>query len=53
MLCDGKVLLRGGKLLTIDKQVVIREVQNRVARLSQRVPGVKLAFYPTTKKKEE
>jgi 5-methylthioadenosine/S-adenosylhomocysteine deaminase len=53
VLCDGKVLLRGKKLLTIDKELVIHEVQTRVSRLSQRVPGVKLAFYPTTKKKEE
>jgi 5-methylthioadenosine/S-adenosylhomocysteine deaminase len=47
VLCDGKVLMRGRKLLTIDKEEVKREVQSRIGRLSQRVPNNRIAFYPT------
>jgi 5-methylthioadenosine/S-adenosylhomocysteine deaminase len=47
VLCDGKVLMRGRKLLTIDKEEVKREVQSRLGRLSQRVPNNRIAFYPT------
>jgi 5-methylthioadenosine/S-adenosylhomocysteine deaminase len=47
VLCDGKVLMRGRKLLTIDKDEVKREVQSRLGRLSQRVPNNRIAFYPT------
>ena len=47
VLCDGKVLMRGRKLLTIDKEAVRREVQARLSRLSQRVPNARIAFYPT------
>jgi 5-methylthioadenosine/S-adenosylhomocysteine deaminase len=47
VLCDGKVLLRNKKLLTIDKEAVRKEVQGRLNRLSQRVPGARIAFYPT------
>jgi 5-methylthioadenosine/S-adenosylhomocysteine deaminase len=47
VLCDGKVLLRNKKLLTIDKEAVRNEVQGRLNRLSQRVPGARIAFYPT------
>lgn len=47
VLCDGKVLMRGRKLLTIDKEAVRQEVQGRLSRLSRRVPGARVAYYPT------
>ena len=47
VLCDGKVLMRGRKLLTIDKEAVQKEVQGRLNRLSRRVPGTRVAYYPT------
>jgi 5-methylthioadenosine/S-adenosylhomocysteine deaminase len=47
VLCDGKLLMRGRKLLTIDKEEVKKEVQSRLGRLSQRVPTNRIAFYPT------
>lgn len=47
VLCDGKLLMRGRKLLTIDKEEVKKEVQSRLGRLSQRVPNNRIAFYPT------
>jgi 5-methylthioadenosine/S-adenosylhomocysteine deaminase len=47
VLCDGKVLMRGRKLLTIDKERVCKEVQSRVGRLSKRLPDSAIAFYPT------
>ena len=46
VVCDGKVLLQGGRLLTIDKDQIKRQIQERLARLSQRVPGRRIAFYP-------
>jgi 5-methylthioadenosine/S-adenosylhomocysteine deaminase len=52
VLCNGKVLLRNKKLTTINKVEVQKEVQSRVNRLSQRVPGKSIAYYPTSKKKE-
>ena len=47
VLCDGKVLMRNKKLLTIDKEAVQKEVQRRFSRLSQRVSGARVAYYPT------
>ena len=47
VMCDGKVLMQGRKLLTIDKEAVRKEVQARLGRLSQRVPNARIAFYPT------
>lgn len=46
VLCNGKVLMRGHELLTIDREKVKKEVQSRMHRLSQRVPGNRIAFYP-------
>ena len=46
VICDGKVLLLDGQLLTINKDEVKREVQARLDRLSQRVPGKRIATYP-------
>ncbi len=47
VICNGQVLLQGGELQTLDKAQIKQEVQKRVARLSQRVPGKKVAVYPT------
>ncbi len=47
VICDGKLLMRGRKLLTLDKAAIIREVRGRVHRLTQRVPGHRLQTYPT------
>ncbi|MCL4562232.1 MAG: amidohydrolase [Chloroflexi bacterium] len=46
VICNGQVLLENGQLLTIDKAQVKREVSRRLARLSQRVPGNRIAIYP-------
>lgn len=46
VICDGKVLLQDGQLLTIDKTQVMREVAARLGRLSQHVPGKRIATYP-------
>lgn len=46
VICDGQVLLEHGHLLTIDKQEVKRQVQSRLERLSQRMPGRRIATYP-------
>jgi 5-methylthioadenosine/S-adenosylhomocysteine deaminase len=48
VLCHGKVLLQNKKLLTIDKVEIQNEVQNRLSRLSQRLPGKRIAYYPTS-----
>lgn len=47
VLCNGKVLMQGRKLLTLDKEKIRQEVQSRVQRLSQRLPGTAIAYYPT------
>ncbi len=47
VICNGQVLMRGRKLMTIDKAEVKQEVERRMARLVQRVPGRKVAVYPT------
>ncbi len=47
VICDGKVLLRDGKLLTIDKALVKREISQRLERLSERVPNRRIAVYPS------
>jgi len=46
VLCDGKVLMRNRQLLTIDKERVRTEVQNRVHRLGKIVPNTRIAVYP-------
>ena len=46
VICNGKVLLHRGQLLTIDKGRIKREIAERIQRLSQRVPGRRIATYP-------
>ena len=53
VLCDGQVLLRNKKLLTMDKAGIQKEVQSRVGRLSRRLPGTRIAYYPSSHKKEK
>ena len=47
VLCDGKVLMKNRKLLTVDKAKIRTEVQSRLQRLSKRVPNARIANYPT------
>ncbi len=47
VMCDGKILMRGRKLLTLDKAAIIAEVKSRISRLNQRVPGRRLQTYQT------
>jgi 5-methylthioadenosine/S-adenosylhomocysteine deaminase len=48
VLCNGRVLKRGGSLLTIDMTEVKRQISKRIARLSERAPaGRRMATYPT------
>lgn len=47
VLVAGKLLMRGRRLLTIDKARVLREVQARAERLTRRRDGAQMAFYPT------
>lgn len=42
---DGKVLMRGRKLLTLDLDLILREVRGRVARLRERGHGRRLQTY--------
>lgn len=46
VICDGRVLMAGGDLLTLDKARIRNEVNERLARLTRRVPGRKVAVYP-------
>lgn len=46
VLCNGKVLMQNRQLLTLDREKIKNEVQSRMQRLSQRVPGDRIAFYP-------
>jgi 5-methylthioadenosine/S-adenosylhomocysteine deaminase len=47
VICNGEVVMRDRVLLTIDKDEVKNEVEKRLERLVQRVPGRKVAVYPT------
>ena len=47
VICDGHVVMRDRVLLTIDKDEVKNEVEKRLERLVKRVPGRKVAVYPT------
>jgi 5-methylthioadenosine/S-adenosylhomocysteine deaminase len=48
VLCDGRLLMRYGRLLTIDLPRVKAEVTRRLARLRQRAHDKRLATYPTS-----
>ena len=48
VICNGQVLLQGGKLLTIDLAQVKREVNTRLHRLNQRVAEKRIASYPVS-----
>lgn len=45
--CNGKPLMRGRELLTLDKRQIAAEVRTRAERLRQRVPGRRLQTYQT------
>ena len=47
VICNGRVLLRGGQLTTINLAEVKREVGARLHRLNQRVAEKRIASYPT------
>lgn len=47
VICDGKLLMRYGRLLTIDLPRVKAEITTRLKRLNQRVAERRLATYPT------
>ncbi len=47
VICNGRVLMKNKTLLTIDKETVKMEVESRLERLVKRVPGKKVAVYPT------
>jgi 5-methylthioadenosine/S-adenosylhomocysteine deaminase len=42
---NGRVLMQGRKLLTLDKAAIIREVQTRLPRLLQRLPEKRIQTY--------
>jgi len=46
VLCNGRVLLRDGKLTTIDLPRVRAEVARRLDRLNRRAHDRRLATYP-------
>lgn len=46
VICNGQILMQGRKLLTIDKEKIKQEISTRLERLSQRVPGNRIATYP-------
>jgi 5-methylthioadenosine/S-adenosylhomocysteine deaminase len=49
VICDGKMLMRYGRLLTIDLPRVKAEITTRLKRLNQRAAEKRLATYPTEK----
>ena len=46
VICNGKVLMQHGRLLSIDVNRVKREVSARLSRLNQRVAAKRIATYP-------
>jgi 5-methylthioadenosine/S-adenosylhomocysteine deaminase len=47
VICNGKMVMRYGRLLTIDLPAAKAEVTRRMRRLNQRVAEKRLATYPT------
>jgi len=45
VVCDGKVLMRDRRLLTIDLDEVVTRVADGMERLSRRVPGSRIQLY--------
>jgi 5-methylthioadenosine/S-adenosylhomocysteine deaminase len=46
VICNGKVLMSAGQLLTIDKSEVKRQVNQRLERLTRLIPEKRTAIYP-------
>jgi 5-methylthioadenosine/S-adenosylhomocysteine deaminase len=46
VICDGRMLMRNSRLLTIDLPLVKAEIADRMKRLNQRVAEKRLATYP-------
>jgi 5-methylthioadenosine/S-adenosylhomocysteine deaminase len=46
VICDGRVLMQGRHLLTIDLDEVKKQLVKRLEHLQQRNPGKRIAFYP-------
>ena len=47
VICDGQILLQGRQHLTLNKDQIKQEVEGRLEKLVTRVPGRKVAVYPT------
>jgi len=47
VICNGRILKRSGRLLTIDLVEVKRQISERLGRLSDRASGRRIATYPT------
>lgn len=45
VVCDGQVLMRDRKLLTLDKGQIIANVRERMERLARKVPGARIQVY--------
>lgn len=45
VIVDGRVLMRGRELITLDKTEILRQVGKSMQRLSQRVPGRTIQVY--------
>ncbi len=46
VICNGRVLMQGRRLLTIDLDLVKKQLIKRLDALQQRNPGKRIAFYP-------
>ena len=44
-ICDGKVLMHEGKLLTLDEGEIVRQVKAGMERLAQRQPDKRIQIY--------
>jgi len=47
VICNGKVLMQNRQLKTINKDKVKQEISKRLERMTQRVKGKSIAFYPS------
>ena len=46
VICNGRILMQGRRLLTIDLDGIKKELSKRLDHLQQRSPGKRIAFYP-------